>query len=116
MSRLKPGLVLIATTAFAAATLLTACASETKPTAIDVPPTTIPENAAPEVVGCDPVQAQWAIGKTGDDSLLAKAQADAGAKIARFLKPHQAITEEYNASRLNLSLDDKGVVDKVGCG
>jgi len=100
----------------AATFLLAACSSADKSAAIDTPPSSLPEVSAPAATPCDPVKAQWAIGKLGDDALLAKAQADAGAKIARYLKPNQAITMEYNEMRLNLGLDDTGRVDKVGCG
>ena len=100
----------------AATCLLAACSSADKSAAIDTPPSTLPEASTPAAAPCDPVKAQWAIGKTGDDALLAKAQADTGAKVARFLKPNQAITMEYNEMRLNIGLNDKGIVDKVGCG
>jgi len=38
------------------------------------------------------------------------------AKIARALKPGQAVTMEFNAQRVSLVLDSRGIVSAVRCG
>ena len=77
-----------------------------------------PAPTAPPAIatGCDDSQAQWAIGKKPTDADLEQARKDSGAETVRTLKPNQAVTMEFNASRLNLDLDDTGVVTAIRCG
>lgn len=65
---------------------------------------------------CDDSQAQWAIGKKVTDADLEQARKDTGAQTVRTLKPDQAVTMEFNANRVNLDLDDAGVVTAIRCG
>ena len=65
---------------------------------------------------CDDSQAQWAVGKKVTDADVEQARKDSGAESARTLKPNQAVTMEFNANRLNLDLDDAGVVTAIRCG
>jgi hypothetical protein len=65
---------------------------------------------------CDDSQAQWAIGKKPTEADIEQARKDSGAETVRALKPGQAVTMEFNASRLNLDLDDTGVVTAIRCG
>lgn len=66
--------------------------------------------------GCDHTKAQWAIGQAASDALLERARVAAGARVARFLRPNEPVTLEYLGSRLNLGLDERGVVRAVVCG
>ena len=119
MSRSSFVLAVLATVALAG------CSSGSKPTdpsaAANAPPSSVPPSSIPatppdQALACNPAKAQWALGQAGDAALLEKARVDAGAKIARILKPGQAVTMEYNESRLNVRVDAKGVVDNVNCG
>lgn len=65
---------------------------------------------------CDDSQAQWVIGKKPTEADMEQARKDSGAETVRALKPGQAVTMEFNASRLNLDLDDTGVVTAIRCG
>ena len=65
---------------------------------------------------CDDSQAQWAIGKKVSTADVEQARKDSGAELARTLKPGQAVTMEFNANRLNLDLDDTGLVTAIRCG
>ena len=65
---------------------------------------------------CVASQAQWAVGQRASDDLLARARVDAGAALARFLRPNQPITLEYSGVRLNLHLNPGNVVLLVTCG
>lgn len=65
---------------------------------------------------CDATQAEWTVGKTLSEADVEQAKKDAGAHKARTLKPGQAVTMEFDATRLNLDLDEKGVVSGVRCG
>ena len=65
---------------------------------------------------CDDSQAQWAIGKKVTDADIEQARKDSGAESARTLKPNQPVTLEFNGNRLNLDVDDTGVVTAIRCG
>ncbi len=65
---------------------------------------------------CDDSQAQWDIGKKVGDADVEQARKDSGAETARTLKPNQPVTMEFNANRLNLDLDDAGLVTAIRCG
>jgi hypothetical protein len=57
-----------------------------------------------------------AIGQRATPALLERARVAATASTARFIRPNEAITMEYNGSRLNLYLNERDVVRGVICG
>ena len=75
-----------------------------------------PPEPTTAAAACDDSQAQWAIGKKATDADVEQARKDAGAETARTLKPNQPVTMEFNANRLNLDLDDAGLVTAIRCG
>ncbi len=75
-----------------------------------------PTGTAPAPGSCDDTQAQWIIGKAATPADTEQAGKDAKAAAVRTLKPGEAATLEFNPDRLNIDLDDKGVVTAVRCG
>jgi hypothetical protein len=71
--------------------------------------------AAPAGV-CDAKPLAWTIGKAADADLLARAQAESGARTVRVLHPGQMITMEFSETRLNLRVDTAGKVLSYSCG
>lgn len=65
---------------------------------------------------CDATQAQWLVGKTPGQADADQARTDARATSVRLLKPDQPVSMEFNAARLNIELDEKGMVVSVRCG
>ncbi|TLP56062.1 MULTISPECIES: I78 family peptidase inhibitor [Pseudomonas] len=65
---------------------------------------------------CDASGADFAIGKPGTPELLEQARKASGSQMGRILKPTDMITLEYRSERVNLNVDDKGVVTRVNCG
>ncbi|WP_028696458.1 I78 family peptidase inhibitor [Pseudomonas cremoricolorata] len=65
---------------------------------------------------CQSSAADFAIGKQGTPALLEQAREASGAQIARLLKPHDMVTLEYRSERLNLNVNEQGVVNRVNCG
>jgi hypothetical protein len=65
---------------------------------------------------CDASGADFAIGKQGSADLLEQARKASGSQMARILKPHDVVTLEYRSERLNLNVDEQGVVTRVNCG
>ncbi len=74
------------------------------------------EDAATPRNQCNATPAQGAIGKKATRELLAQARALAGARILRVVGPDEMVTQEYNASRLTVLLDERDVVAEVRCG
>jgi hypothetical protein len=65
---------------------------------------------------CKAEPAQFAVGRNADAALENEARMRSGARTARVLKPNQAVTMEFNAERLNLTVDQAGRVTRVNCG
>ena len=65
---------------------------------------------------CNAAPAQFAMGRNVDAALENEARTRAGAKTVRTLRPNQVVTMEFNAERLNLTVDDAGRVTRVSCG
>lgn len=65
---------------------------------------------------CDATQVQWTVGKAIGEAETEQARKDAGAATVRVLKPGQPVTMEFNGTRLNIEVDDKGVGVSARCG
>ncbi|QVM93241.1 hypothetical protein JYG34_09590 [Pseudomonas entomophila] len=65
---------------------------------------------------CEASGADFAVGKQATPALLDQARKASGSQMARVLTPHDVITLEYRSERLNLNVDEKGVVTRVNCG
>jgi len=100
-------LPMLATLATTLSLLLSACGT---PAAGQAP------EPAPVAGRCNAAPAQFAVGRSADAALENEARTRAGAKTVRVLKPNQVVTMEFNAERLNLSVDDAGRVTRVNCG
>jgi len=74
------------------------------------------ESAAALEGTCDHGKAAWAVGQPADGDILERARLDAGAEVARFLRPGQAVTMEFSARRLNLDVDAAHTVTAARCG
>lgn len=66
--------------------------------------------------GCNADAAQSAVGKQATAEVVEQARKDAGAQVARTLKPGQMVTMEFREGRLNLQVDASNVVTEVRCG
>ncbi|CAN7495643.1 I78 family peptidase inhibitor [Polaromonas sp. LjRoot131] len=71
---------------------------------------------APVSSRCNAAPAQFAMGRNVDAALENEARTRAGAKTVRTLRPNQVVTMEFNAERLNLTVDGAGRVTRVSCG
>lgn len=57
-----------------------------------------------------------AMGKVASAAVTEQARKDAGARIARVLKPGQMVTMEYAEGRLNIDVDGNNVIINLRCG
>ena len=100
----------LVTSVVAASCATLACSGRSDTTTAPSPP---PPSAS---ASCDASKAQFALGQAASADLLERARTAAGAGSARYLRPNQPITMEYLSSRLNLNLNDRDIVNGVGCG
>jgi hypothetical protein len=115
--------ILLASLFVASSSLTIACQGNdqnvTSPTSVDSPSGSADTGSMPSPPTsrtCDATKAQFAVGSRASDALLERARVAAQAAVARFLRPNQPITMEFFASRLNLNLNERGVVYSTHCG
>ncbi|MBG6627168.1 hypothetical protein I5I78_06455 [Pseudomonas aeruginosa] len=74
--------------------------------------------AAPPVADgrCDANAVQAYVGKQASAAIVEEARRAAGAEVARALRPHDAVTMDYNPRRLNIDVDDTLVIKRLSCG
>lgn len=65
----------------------------------------------PDQDACGAAGMQGLLGK--DRSVLAAMTLPMGTRI---IEPGMAVTEEYSPTRLNISLDRQGRIERIGCG
>ncbi|RAP65118.1 hypothetical protein A6B37_03940 [Achromobacter sp. HZ01] len=65
---------------------------------------------------CDAAALQSQIGQKATPSVMEDLRTRSGSATARMLRPGQVVTMEYNATRLNLIVDDKDVMTAIRCG
>lgn len=108
-----PSIPLLPTLATAAVLLsLSACMSAPPPVA--PPPMGGP--MPPQQLTCNPEAARAAIGKLATPQVVEQARIDAGAGIARVLRPGQVVTMEFRADRLNVDVNERDAITGLRCG
>ncbi|MCY1516074.1 Peptidase inhibitor I78 family protein [compost metagenome] len=65
---------------------------------------------------CDAAALQSQIGQKATATVMEDLRTRSGSTTARMLRPGQLVTMEYNATRLNLIVDDKDVMTAIRCG
>ncbi len=84
------------------------------------PPMTAPPMSDPlpaQQMSCDAELAKpAALGQRATAEVVEQARKDAGAQIARVLKPDQMVTMEFIEGRLNIDVNDNNVITNVRCG
>lgn len=65
---------------------------------------------------CDADPIHDLIGKTLDNQLATEARDQADARFLRITRPNQPVTMDYNPQRLNIDIDNAGVILQVSCG
>ena len=65
---------------------------------------------------CNAQGAQSVIGKSATASVVEQARVGAGARMARVLHPGLSASMEFDAQRLTLEVDARGVIVAARCG
>ena len=95
---------------------LVALAACTTPPTPPPPVSGAPASGAPVSGQCNAEAAQRHVGKVATAATVDAARRDAGASVARTLKPDQMVTMEYMEGRLNIDVDASNVIIRVRCG
>ncbi|TWI53727.1 peptidase inhibitor I78 family protein [Pseudomonas duriflava] len=66
--------------------------------------------------GCNSDAAQYVVGKTATPELFKQVQERAGARVARLIRPDDAITMDFNSERLTITTNDSLVIQSARCG
>ncbi|MBC9251821.1 hypothetical protein A9179_16240 [Pseudomonas alcaligenes] len=65
---------------------------------------------------CDAAPVQQLVGDKASAEVVENARQKAGAEYLRVTRPNQPVTMDYNPQRLNIDLNDAGVILRVNCG
>lgn len=98
---------------FSTAMLLSGCGATSPPQRESAPP---PPRVTTEGSQCGARYVQDHLGSHYDAALGDSIREESGAEALRVLRPGEAHTMEYRAERLNIRLDDAGVITTIGCG
>lgn len=109
--------------ALAATLMLSACA---RPPA-NGPGATAPEAPGPaaqapapgalaEAMPCNAGAVQSLVGREATADVLEQARIDSGAAMVRALRPGEAATMDFRPDRLDVSLDEAGIIRSLHCG
>ncbi|GGP18104.1 hypothetical protein GCM10010970_03200 [Silvimonas iriomotensis] len=73
--------------------------------------------AQPEAAAqCHAEAVQARVGQMAAPDQLEALRQQASASVLRVIKPGDAVTMDYNITRLNLEVDETGVIKRVSCG
>lgn len=64
---------------------------------------------------CNAEPVGFALGQEASVELQEEARQYAGARLVRVLQPGQAVSQEFDSERLNLTVNGQGIVEKVYC-
>ena len=70
----------------------------------------------PRLAQCQPEPGQRFVGQTASEAVVKQAMAATGAKAVRVIKPGMMVTMDFRDDRLNLDVDEHGVIVSVRCG
>lgn len=65
---------------------------------------------------CDADAVQPQLGKAAGEDAVETARKAAGAELVRVIKPGQPVTMDFRGERLNLYVDDAGLITRASCG
>lgn len=97
------------TGAWSALVLLSACAAPQAPVGQ-------PARPIEPAQTCQAQPASAAVGQTATARVVEQARQQSGSRMARVIRPGQAVTMEYSGDRLNIDVNAAGVVTRVRCG
>jgi hypothetical protein len=108
LHREEPAMSRIAVVPLAATLLLSLAACAPMPPTTGGPP--------PTAFQCVAQPGAWAIGQAATAEVVERIRVDTHSRIARVLRPGQAVTMEFSAERVNVNVNDRNAIIGVTCG
>lgn len=97
--------------------LLLATLLATSTACTPMPPNAKPSKPfPPRLAQCQADPGQRFVGQAASEDIVEQARGATGANSVRVLKPGEAATMDFRDDRLNLHLDEHGVIATVTCG
>lgn len=78
-----------------------------------------PDDAGPEAArpaACDAQAVAQLVGQPFSAGTAGQARHDSGSRTVRVIKPGMPVTTDYRDDRLNVHVDDLGVITQLTCG
>ncbi len=73
--------------------------------------------ASPPAAGqCNADAVQWAVGQDNTEEVGRRIWRESGAGLIRPIGPNQAVTMDYRADRVNVTIDKDNRITRVSCG
>lgn len=77
----------------------------------------MPVAPSPPYTGqCDAAKAAWAIGRAATADVIERVRVETGSQVVRVIKPGQAVTMDFSAARVNISVNDRNAITGITCG
>lgn len=105
---------------FSAASLFVLAACTTSPGPMPPGPGPFPPGPprppGPPAAMCDERPVQWAIGERAGASVLERVTLESGSQSARIVRPGEAVTMEFNPTRITIQVSGNGRILDLRCG
>ena len=77
----------------------------------------MPVAPSPPYTGqCDASKASWAIGRAATADVVERVRIETTSQAVRVIKPGQAVTMDFSAARVNISVNDRNAITGITCG
>ena len=93
-------------------------AAPADPAPAEAPATEAPatDAATDLAAACNPDAVQALVGQEATEAVLEQARTGSGANTVRALKPGEPATMDFRPDRLDIALDENGVIQSMRCG
>lgn len=73
--------------------------------------------APPPLAGtCNAEAAHWAIGRAATPEVVDRVVHETRSRAVRVIHPGQAVTMDYNPSRVNIHVNERNAINSITCG
>lgn len=77
----------------------------------------MPVEPSPPYTGqCDASKASWAIGRAATADVVERVRIETTSQAVRVIRPGQAVTMDFSAARVNISVNDRNAITGITCG
>ena len=96
--------------------LLAGCAPTPNSSTAEREPAPQPPRVSEREDACGAQRVQDRIGRQHDERLTESIRQESGAVALRVIRPGHVYTMDYRGERINVHIDEGGVITSIGCG